>query len=113
MQSWTRVFRFGHLLLVPTLVNGGAPKLFVLDTGAFNNILSTATAKEVTKMAEDYRSSVKGVSGGVKTVYRADKATLQFGHLKQKNEEVLTVDLSKLSHQTGHRDLRRPWFPDA
>ncbi len=101
MQSWTKVFRFGHLLLVPTLVNGGAPRLFVLDTGAFNNILSTATAKEVTNMAEDYRSTVKGVSGGVKTVYRADKATLQFGHFKQENENVLTLDLSKLSQQSG------------
>jgi len=40
MAGWTRVFRFGHSILVPTNVNDSKPMLFGLDTGAFTNILS-------------------------------------------------------------------------
>lgn len=43
MADWTKVFRFHHKLLVPTLVNDSpAAVLFILDSGAFGNILSFA-----------------------------------------------------------------------
>ena len=54
--------------------------LFMIDTGAFTNVLSTRAAREVTKVRSDPRMQVKGLSGTVNNVYRADKATLQFGH---------------------------------
>jgi hypothetical protein len=101
MARWTRVFRFGHMLLIPTRVDGFGPMLFMIDTGSFTNILSTRAAREVTKVRADSRTQVKGLSGAVANVYRADKATLQFGHYSQDNQDIVTLDLSALSKSTG------------
>ena len=101
MARWTRVFRFGHMLLIPTRVDGFGPMLFMIDTGSFTNILSTRAAREVTKVRADSRTQVRGLSGAVANVYRADKATLQFGHYSQENEDIVTLDLSALSKSTG------------
>ncbi len=101
MARWTKVFRFGHILLIPTLVDNSKSMLFMIDTGAFTNVLSTRTAREVTKVRSDPRMQVKGLSGTVNNVYRADKATLQFGHYSQENQDIVTLDLSAISKSTG------------
>jgi len=84
MKSYTPVSRFGHMLLVPTRVNQLPPKPFLIDTGAFGNTISPAAAREVTGVSSDSYTSVKGLSGNVKTVFRANALTLTFGHLRQK-----------------------------
>jgi len=38
MADWTKVFRFGHSIWVPTTVNDSKAMLFGLDTGAFSNL---------------------------------------------------------------------------
>ncbi len=102
MKSFTQVFRIGHNLLVPTLIaNLPVSKLFILDTGGFNNLISTSAAAEVTKVHGDSHTTVKGVSGSVKNVYRADKAMLAFGHLRQENEDLVAFDLTSLSNNLG------------
>jgi len=101
MNSWTKVFRFGHAILVPTSVNDSKPMLFELDTGAFSNILSLRAGRQVAKVGSDYRDRVKGVSGEVKQVYSSKKATLSFGHFRQSNLGIITFDLSNVSGQTG------------
>jgi len=101
MARWTRVFRFGHMLLIPTRVDGTGPMLFMIDTGSFTNILSTRAAREVTKIKADPRTQVKGLSGAVANVYRADKAMLEFGHYSQDNQNIVTLDLSAISKSTG------------
>jgi tetratricopeptide (TPR) repeat protein len=101
MADWTRVFRFGHIILVLTSVNGSKPMLFGLDTGAFNNILSVRAGREVSKVSSDYRLKIGGINGEVKKVYSSDRATLRFGHLQQLNREIVTLDLSNMSRQTG------------
>jgi Aspartyl protease/Tetratricopeptide repeat len=101
MARWTKVFRFGHILLIPTLVDGSGPMLFMIDTGSFTNILSTRAAREVTKVRADSRMHVKGLGGTVANVYRADKATLEFGHYSQENQDIVTLDLSAISKSTG------------
>jgi predicted aspartyl protease len=101
MARWTKVFRFGHILLIPTLVDGSGPMLFMIDTGSFTNILSTRAAREVTKVRADSRTHVKGLGGTVANVYRADKATLEFGHYSQENQDIVTLDLSAISKSTG------------
>lgn len=100
MQSYTHVFRFGHDLLVPTSIGKVPPKLFLLDTGAFQNSISPRAAKEVTHIDES-ETVVTGVSGGVKDVYSAHKAVLQFGHLKQENQEMTAFDTTSLSDGEG------------
>src|SRR5262249_29949849 len=78
MQNYTKVFRFGHDLLIPTRIGNLPPKLFLIDTGAMMNSISPQAAREVTKVHGDEYTSVKGISGSVKDVFSADKAVLQF-----------------------------------
>jgi tetratricopeptide (TPR) repeat protein len=100
MANWTKVFRFGHILLIPTTVDQVRSMLFMIDSGAFTNILSTRAAREVTQVTGDSRL-VRGMSGTVSKVYRADKATLQFGHYYQQNQNIVTLDLSPVSRSAG------------
>jgi tetratricopeptide (TPR) repeat protein len=101
LQQWTKVFRFGHMLLIPTKVNDGSPKLFLIDTGAFANTFSTEFAREITKVRDEEELRVKGISGYVQKVYSADKASLAFAHIRQQNEDTVTFDLSNISRHTG------------
>jgi Tfp pilus assembly protein PilF len=101
MQSFTHIFRFGHDLLIPTKIGDAPSKLFLLDTGALQNSISPAAAREVTKVNGDPNMYVKGISGSVKNVYSADKAMIQFGHLRQQNQDMLSFDTTTLSDSTG------------
>ncbi|MGA2905570.1 MAG: aspartyl protease family protein, partial [Candidatus Korobacteraceae bacterium] len=101
MANWSKALRFRSLLLVPTLVDHAGPLLFMIDTGSFANILSTRAAREITQIRSDPGLSVTGLSGSVAKVYRADKATLQFGHYEQDNQDVVTFDLTPVCKQTG------------
>ena len=101
MASWVQVFRFGHELLIPTRVNDSKPMLFLIDTGAFDNILSTTAAQRVSNLLADTRGvGVRGMSGSVGKVYRA-KAKVQFGHFANNDLYMLTLDMSKISRITG------------
>lgn len=101
MANWTKVFRFGHMLLVPTRVNDSKGTLFLIDTGASLNLISTRAARETTKVHSDDRISVHGVNGAVKNVYSADKFTLQFGRYRQTNLDAVSFDFSNLNKKTG------------
>jgi len=101
MKSYTPVYRFGHMLLVPTMIGQTSPKLFLLDSGAFNNLISPAAAGEVTKVHGDSHTIVKGVAGSVKNVYRADKAVIEFGRLRQENQDLVAFDLTNISDKLG------------
>jgi predicted aspartyl protease/Tfp pilus assembly protein PilF len=101
MKSYTRVFRFGHDLLVPTTIGNVPYKLFILDTGALTNFISPAAAREVTKVHGDSDTILKGISGRVDKVYSANKAVLTFGHLRQENQDLTAFDTTKLSDDVG------------
>lgn len=101
MQSYTPVYRFGHDLLVPTKVGDTPAKLFLLDTGAIDNMISSDAAREVTKVGRDSHVILKGLSGSVSRVYSARKAVLQFGHLRQENQDMLAFDLASISDDAG------------
>lgn len=101
LSSWTKVYRFHSLLLVPTLVDRTGPMLFLIDTGSFSNVLSTRAAQQVTKVQLDPSMQVRGMGGNVSQVYTADKATLQFGRYEQQNQDMVTIDLSTITRQTG------------
>ena len=101
MENWTKVFRFGHMLLIPTSVDHSPPMLFLIDTGAHSNALSQRAAKQVTKTSADTLTTVKGLNGQVKNVYRADNANLAFANIAQRNQNMLTWDLSRISHHVG------------
>jgi tetratricopeptide (TPR) repeat protein len=101
MAEWTRVFRFGHMMLVPTSVNGSKSMLFGLDTGAFSNLLSVRAGRQVSKVSSEDRMQVHGLNGQVKQVYSSETATLRFGHFQQSNLGIVTLDLSNVSRHIG------------
>jgi tetratricopeptide (TPR) repeat protein len=101
MANWTKVFRFGHSILLPTSVNDSKPMLFGLDTGAFSNILSVRAGRQVSKVSSEDRVQVHGASGAVNKVYRSEKATLRFAQFRQPNLDIITLDLSTISRHTG------------
>jgi len=99
--KFEQVYRFGHMLLLPVRLNKAADHLFLLDTGAWDNTLTPAAAREVTKVhaASDFK--VKGLSGEVKKIYTADDVELTFGHFRQRRDDLVAFDLSSVSNHVG------------
>jgi hypothetical protein len=100
MSRWTEIYRVGHDILVPTTVNDSPSTLFLLDTGAFDNVVSVRAGEQTAKVKSSFGVKINGLSGDVKKVYHA-KVTLRFGHLQQSNVDTITLDLAKISRQTG------------
>jgi len=102
MKDYSQIIRFGHLLLIPTWVNDEkTAKFFLIDSGGFTTTLSLNAAKSITKVHDDPRLHVRGLSGETKKVYVADKATLLFARLRQPTQDVTVLDLKHLSDSTG------------
>jgi hypothetical protein len=101
MRQYTKVFRFGHMLLVQTQLNDLPGKLFLLDSGAFSNTISPAAARQVTSVSSDAHTIVKGVNGSVKNVFRANDLTLSFGHMRQRNLDIVAFDTKSISDSIG------------
>lgn len=101
MHSYVQAFRIGHMLLVPTKINEGPEKLFLLDSGSFDNTIALEAAQEVTKIHRAPRIEVKGINGDVKKVYVADRVVLDFGHLRQTVPNMVAIDMSRVSRQAG------------
>ena len=101
MQGYTRILRFGHILLVPTRVSDTPARWFIIDSGAALNGITPTAAREVTKVRTDYDLHIKGMSGEVNQVFSADKAVLQFAHFRQENQDITSWDLSGISKNIG------------
>ena len=101
MADWTKVYRIGHAMLVPTFVDDSKALLFELDTGAFTNTLSLrAGLKADSIVPEEDALRVRGLSGEAKAVY-SGKATLSFGHLQQTDPAIVILNLSNVSGHIG------------
>src|SRR6202046_323791 len=101
MKDYTPIFRFSHALLIPTKVNDSAPMLFLIDTGAFDNSMTPDAAEQVTKISRSDNMKVKGISGEVKDVYLADKASLQFARFKDDRQNLVTFSMDGPSKSWG------------
>ncbi len=97
MKDWSHIYRIGHNLLVPTSLNGTSPRMFILDTGAFSTTISPEVAREVTKVHSDDNLKVKGISGNVAAVYRADSITFKFANISQKVDDVVAFATPAIS----------------
>jgi tetratricopeptide (TPR) repeat protein len=100
-EKFERVYRFGHNILVSTQLNNAPQKLFLLDTGAWDNTVSPAAAREATKVHSDPDMKVKGLSGQVSKVYSADELMLKFGKFQQKREDMVAFDMTHISDSIG------------
>jgi predicted aspartyl protease len=101
MANAVRVFRFGHLLLVPVSVGNQRDRLFVLDTGAASTLISYELAEEVSKLARDDKTSLRGLNGRVGDVYQTGNVVLRFAGFEQKNPGMTSFDTWQLSHSLG------------
>jgi tetratricopeptide (TPR) repeat protein len=101
MKSYTPILRFGHDLLIPTRVNNSDPVLFLIDSGGFDDLISSNFGREVTKVEGDSHTTVKGISGSVNKVYRADTVNLQFSHFKHDRQDLVSLDMSRMSNGAG------------
>ena len=101
MKTYTPVLRFGHMLLVPTKINDVSAKLFLIDSGAFDNTITPDAAREVTKVHAKEDMTVKGVSGKVNKLYDTGTVVLEFGGLRQKNIDMVAFDFSNISRSLG------------
>lgn len=99
-RQYTAIFRFGPHLMVPTRINDSEPRLFLLDSGSFTDVLSPRAAKEFTKTYPDAQSRVEGMSGRVKKGWRAHEVTLRFAGLEQLRDTVV-FDISNVSNGLG------------
>lgn len=102
-DGWTRVFRYAHLLFVPTNLNGKTSGLFLIDTGAVMSNVDSAFARLSTKVHNQPGMRVHGVSGDVKDVFQADKAVITFAGYRQKN---IGITAFNLNNSTEHHDVR-------
>jgi tetratricopeptide (TPR) repeat protein len=101
IKSYSGVYRIGHMLLIPTSLNDKPPKLFLIDTGAFDNMIDTGAAKEVTKIRSDEYDRVKGLNGDVAKVYTADKVKIRFSRFQEDRKDLIAFDLSNISDGAG------------
>ena len=101
LKGFSRVFRFGHELLLATMVGESQPGFFILDTGSSQSLISTNVARSVTKVRGEDRFRMKGISGEIKDLKSADQVTLTFAGFRQKTLELLSLDFSGLSRDAG------------
>jgi len=100
-KDFERVYRFGHMLLLPVELNKAPIRLFLLDTGAWDNTLSVEAAREASKVHKDADIQIKGLSGQVKTVYTTGEILLRFGRFQQRRTDMVAFDLSNTSNHVG------------
>jgi hypothetical protein len=64
------------------------------------NFISPDAVREVTKVGNS-SALVKGLSGSVKKTYSVDKAVLQFGRLRQEDQDITAFDMTAMSDGAG------------
>jgi predicted aspartyl protease len=102
-SGFTRIFRFGHQLMVPTNLNSKSWGLFLIDTGAGVSSVDSTFARLSTKIRGSDYMRIRGVSGNVNDVFEADKAELQFSRFKQRNLGLTSFNLNTFP---GHQEAR-------
>lgn len=98
---YSAVMRSGSHFFLPVGINGKAQGLFLLDTGAFTNLLSKDLSRQVSSLTREERIEVRGVSGKVNQLYRAERVELTFARLLQKMDVALAFDLASNSDDFG------------
>jgi predicted aspartyl protease len=101
LANYSPIFRFGHLLLLPTSVSGSRKVLFVIDTGAERSLISYEMAEEVGKLARDDRNGISGINGKVADVYKTGNLSVEFAGFRQKNQGMTSFDMWEHSRRIG------------
>jgi len=100
MQAYTKIWKFGHHLIMPVVVSDKAMGNLMIDTGASFNSVSPKLAHQVTKLTYE-GMGVRGVSGRVKEVLNGDKAILMFGKVRVRSDDIPVFDITSTSNSFG------------
>lgn len=102
MNDYTPIFRTGGSdLIVPTLVNGKRPMLFVVATGVIPSVLSPGAAFEVVKGHKDPKYEVRDYKERVINNYSAGDVTLNFAKMSWSEVHIPSFDTSRFSDDAG------------
>jgi predicted aspartyl protease len=101
LRGYSPIFRFGHILLLPTSVSGSRQVLFVIDTGADSSYLSYEMAEEVGKLMRDDRHGITGINGKVSDVYKTGNVFVEFAGFRQKSLGMTSFDMWEQSRRIG------------
>jgi tetratricopeptide (TPR) repeat protein len=93
MQNWTSIYRRGHQLIMPTIINSSKPTLFIVDTGASTNLIDINFAKQVTH-TQDTLYRINGLSGS-SNIGETGKFTADFAGLRLPVTGMNSLDLSR------------------
>jgi predicted aspartyl protease len=101
MATWTKAFRSGHKLYLPTSINGGKNCLFLMDTGSPGEaLIAMHTAKEVTSLSPS-GNVIGGANGEVNDVSTAERLDLQFAGLRENLRNVPAINLGAMEIDGG------------
>ncbi|HTW44805.1 MAG TPA: aspartyl protease family protein [Acidobacteriaceae bacterium] len=101
MKDWMRVYRVGHALIIPGVINKKKDGLFVIDTGAQLSALTPSAAAAVAKVHAYEGMQIRGVDGTVKNPLYSQDISVQFGNLEQKYARMTVFSLDGLSQGMG------------
>jgi len=101
LRTYSPVFRFGHILLLPTSVSGSRQVLFVIDTGADSSLISYEMAAEVSKIIRDDRNGITGINGRVADIYKTGNLSVEFAGFRQRNLGMTSFDMWEQSRRIG------------
>lgn len=98
MQNYTRAYRFGPRLLIPTSVNDHPEELFELNSGMFDNTISQNAARESTNIYSNGRTYIQGING--RKEVNLTEVSLAFAHFREK-KTIVALDLTNVSNSAG------------
>ncbi len=101
MKDYYPVFRSGHDLIVPVVLNGKAERLFLVDTGSFSTTIAPDVARTVTKVHGKEAGLIRGLSGNVNNVSFSEAVNFRFAGIEQQNNDLYSFDTSGLSRGAG------------
>jgi tetratricopeptide (TPR) repeat protein len=101
MQHFTQVFRFGHMLLIPTRVGDSREALFLIDSGATRTLISYDIAAQVSKVRSDDAMRITGINGQVSDIFQTGSLFLQFAGFRQSSQGISSFNMLEQSRTTG------------
>ena len=96
-----RIYRIGHMLMLPTSVSGSEPAMFVIDTGCSQTLIGKEFAVELAKMRSAASLPIGGLSGTIDDVDAADDLKFKFGGFSVRCLDTLSINLKRKDDDWG------------
>ncbi len=102
MKDWDPVWRSGHNLLMNVRLNATGPwRLFLLDSGSSQDLISPDAAREVARVDKGSWVGIAGISGEVKKTWTTGPMKLYFSHFVAPVQNMIALDTSQIARASG------------